>query len=278
MGELLNKYRFGLFGLVIFAMLLATSFVIVREDQQVVITRMGKADRVVNRFRPDNADGAGIVVKLPLIEQAVWLPRGLLSVSHPSQKVRSTDQQWLMVDVDVTYRIINPVKMVGTLGTTEKADAQIKTMLPPLLEQALSQHSSGTIARPGAGGAAAQLTKALDSKTRQYGIQVIDVRVARVALEQASLTEVYTRMRDRQEAAVYEIRKKSAADAAAIINLANADAADLLQKSAGRDPAFYQFFKAMRFCEERFGQPPAKDADKKGKPSIVLPPECTLPK
>jgi membrane protease subunit HflC len=274
MGELLNKYRFGLFGIAILAMLLASSFVVVAEDQQVVIERMGKPDRVINRFRPDQADGAGIVVKLPLIERAVWLPRGLLSVSHPSQKIRSTDQQWLMVDTDVTYRIINPVKLVETLGTADKADAQLKTMLPPLLEQALAQHSTGTIARPGAGGAAAQLTKALDAKARQYGIQVIDVRVARVTLEQASLTEALERMRDRQENAVYEIRKKSFADAASIVSQANADAATLLQKSAGRDPEFYAFFKAMRSCEEHFGQPPTKDSAKKDRPAIVLPPDC----
>ena len=272
MGALFHQYRFGLFGIAMLALLLASSFVIVGEDQQVVIERMGKPDRVVNRFNPDNADGAGIVVKLPLIEQAVWYPRGLLGFSHPSQKIRSTDQQWLLVDSDVTYRIIDPVKLAQTLGGPDKAAEQLKTLLPPLLTQELSQRSTGAIARPGAGGAAPLLTKALDAKTRQYGVQVIDVRVARVTLDETSLSATYGQMRDRQELAVETVRKNSVEDADAIISRANADAAVLLQQSAGRDPEFYAFFKSMRSYEEHFGTPPAKD-DKKPRPSIVLPPD-----
>lgn len=272
MGALFHQYRFGLFALAMMALLLASSFVIVSEDQQVVIERMGKPDRVINQFNPGNADGAGIVVKLPLIEQAVWYPRGLLGFSHPSQKIRSTDQQWLLVDTDVTYRIIDPVKLAETLGTTAKFDEQLRTLLPPLLNQNLSQHSSGTIARPGSGGAAALLTKALDAQTRQYGVQVIDLRVARVTLEETSLSAAYSQMRERQETAIDAIRSKSAEDASGIVASAEADAATLLQQSAGRDPEFYAFFKSMRSYEEHFAKPPAKD-DKKPRPSITLPPD-----
>lgn len=272
MSALVHQYRFGLFGAVMMALLLASSFVIVSEDQQVVIERMGKADRVINRFNPNNADGAGIVVKLPLIEQAVWYPRGLLAFSHPSQKILSTDQQWLLVDTDVTYRIIDPVKLAGTLGTTAKVDEQLRTLLPPLLKQDLSPRSTGDIARPGAGGAAVLLTKALDTKTRQYGIQVIDVRVARVTLEEGSLSAAFSQMRERQELAIDAVRKKSAEDADGIVASANADAAALLQQSGGRDPEFYAFFKSMDSYERNFGTPPAKD-DKKPRPSFYLPPD-----
>lgn len=272
MGALFHQYRFGLFGIAMMALLLMSSFVIVGEDQQVVIERMGKPDRVVNRFNPDNADGAGIVIKLPLIEQAVWYPRGLLGFSHPSQKIRSSDQQWLLVDTDVTYRIIDPVKLSATLGAAAKLDEQLRSFLPPLLKQELSLRSTGAIARPGAGGAALLLTTALDAKTRQYGVQVIDVRVARVTLDESSLSAAYSQMRERQELAIDTVRQKSAEDAAAIIVSANAEAAAVLQQSAGRDPEFYSFFKAMDSYERHFGTPPAKD-NKKPRPSIILPPD-----
>jgi hypothetical protein len=84
MGALFHQYRFGLFGMAMMALLLASSFVIVGEDKQVVIERMGVPDRVINRFSSDNADGAGITWKLPLIEQALWYPRGFLGFSHQS--------------------------------------------------------------------------------------------------------------------------------------------------------------------------------------------------
>lgn len=272
MSALFQQYRFGLFALAMMGLLLASSFVIVGEDQQVVIERMGKPDRVINRFNPANADGAGIVAKLPLIEQTVWFPRGLLGFSHPSQKIRSTDQQWLLVDTDVTYRIIDPVKLAETLGAVAKFDDQLRTLLPPLLTQELSQRSTGAIARPGAGGAAALLTRALDAQTRQYGVQVIDLRVARVTLEETSLSAAYGLMREKQETAIDAVRQKSAEDAAGIVASAEADAATLLQQSGGRDPEFYAFFKSMRSYEVHFAAPPAKD-DKKSRPAIVLPPD-----
>jgi modulator of FtsH protease HflC len=172
----------------------------------------------------------------------------------------------------VTYRIIDPVKLAGSLGTTAKLDEQLQTFLPPLLKQELSQRSTGVIARPGAGGANPLLTKALDAQTRRYGVQVIDVRIARVTLDETSLSAAYSQMRERQETAVFAVRTKSAADAAAIVSSAEADAATLLQQSAGRDPEFYAFFKSMRSYEEHFAKPPAKD-DKKPRPAIVLPPD-----
>ena len=271
MGALFHQFRYSLFAAAMMSLLLASSFVIVTEDQQVVIARMGKADRVINRFNPGTAEGAGIAFKLPLIEQASWYPRGLLSFSHPSQKIRSTDQQWLLVDSDVTYRIFDPVKLSETLGTTQRLDEQLKALLPPLLKQELSQRSTGQIARPGAGGAAPLLTKALDAKARQYGVQVIDLRVARVTLEETSLSATYGVMRERQELAIDAVRKKSAEAAAAIIGGAEADAATLLQQSGGRDPEFYAFFKSLRSYEDHFGTMPAKEADKKARPSLMLP-------
>ena len=110
----------------------------------------------------------------------------------------------------------DPVKLSETLGAAAKLDEQLHSFLPALLKQELSARSTGAIARPGAGGAAPILTKALDAKTRQYGVQVIDVRVARVAFDESSLSATYSQMRERQELAIDAVRKKSAEDAAAI--------------------------------------------------------------
>lgn len=266
----LSPLRFGLFGAVIALVLLSSSMMVVAEDQQVVVERMGVPDRVINRFSPQGASGAGLAFKVPLLERASWLPRGLLTYSHAAKKIRSADQQWLLVDTDVTYRIYDPVRLTETLGSLDKTEAQLKALLPPLLDQELAASDAGTIARPGAGGANARVRALLDARTRQYGIQIVDLRVARVALDQASLAAAYDRMRDRHEAAVYEIKQKSAADAASIIGAAELEAAAILQKSAGKDPDFYRFFKGLRDYEKLWGDPERKNAT-----TIVIPPDST---
>ncbi|MBN8499613.1 MAG: hypothetical protein J0M19_00475 [Sphingomonadales bacterium] len=266
--RVLHQYRFGLFAAALFVLLLGSSFVIVGEDRQAVIMRLGQPDRVINRFRPGDGSGAGLAAKIPLFDQVTWLPRGLVTYSQADKRLRATDQQWLMIGSDVIYRIIDPVKLVSTLGDAGKIDAQFNSLLPALLDQELGQRSSGQIITPGAGGANAALRSALDNRMRQYGIQVIDVRIARVGLADNSLQSAYERMRERHEAALYDIQAKSAADAAAITATAEAEAAKRLQASAANDREFYSFFKAMRSYETLYGNP-----DRKNTTTIVLPPD-----
>lgn len=272
MVQTLRDFRFSLFGIAILALLLSTSFVVVGEDQQVVIERMGQPDRVVNRFRPDDgkgdpASGAGIVAKLPLLEQVIWLPRGLVTYSNASKRVRSLDDQWLLVDTDVTYRIIDPVRFAAKLGSAGKADAQLQAMLPPLLDQELSQRNAIDIALPGAGGAAQSMLRSLDGKAREYGIQVIDLRIARVGLDKAGLDATFERMRERHEAKVFDIQSRSASEASTVASAAEADANARLQQSAVKDPEFYRFLKAMRSYEAMYGNPNNKNTT-----TIYLPP------
>lgn len=255
MTGILRNPNFSLFGLAILGLLLGSSFAVVGEDQQAVIERMGKPDRVVNRFRPGDADGAGIIAKIPLLEQVVWLPRGLVGFSNAKAKVRSNDQQALLVDTDVTYRIIDPVRLANTLGSADKVEGQLQSLLPPLLDQELSQRSAGDIARPGSGGAAVMLLKSLDARTRQYGVQIVDLRIARVELDEAGQKATFERMRERQLAEVNAIQTRSGAEASQITSAAEAEANALIQRSAAQDLEFYRFFKAMRSYEGMYGNP-----------------------
>ena len=103
MEQFLRQYRAGLFVLALLALLAGTGVIIVGEDRQAVIKRMGEPHRVINRFVPGDTSGAGLAVMIPLAEQVVWLPRGLVPFSHAGKRLRSADQQWLLVDTDVTY-------------------------------------------------------------------------------------------------------------------------------------------------------------------------------
>ena len=66
MASLFHEYRSGLFALAFILLLGAASLTVVGEDQQAVIERMGQPERVINRFHPGGASGAGIVAKIPL--------------------------------------------------------------------------------------------------------------------------------------------------------------------------------------------------------------------
>lgn len=268
MGPLLREYRNLLFALLFVGLLGLASVTQVREDEQVVIERMGEPVRMVNRFRPRGPSGAGIVAHVPLLERVIVLPRGLVTYGYEAKRVRSSDLHTLLVDTDVTYRIIDPVRLVNTLGSTAKVDDQLKALLPPLLDQELAQRLAADIVRPGSGGANPALLRGLDARTRQYGVQVIDVRLARIALDEDGRTLAYNRMQERLEDSLLEIQAKSAADALAVTAAAEAEATVRRKQSADKDPEFYSFFRAMRSYDEMYGDPARKNST-----TIVLPPD-----
>jgi membrane protease subunit HflC len=268
MIDTLRSNRWLVLFIAVLAVLLASSLRVVGEDQQVVVERAGTPDRVINRFRPGDASGAGLIAIIPLYEQAIVLPRGLTGFSHAGKRVRSADQQWLLVDTDLTYRIIDPVKLVTTLGSAGKIDAQLQALLPGLLDAELAQRGASLIARPGAGGANAALLRGLDVRARQLGIQIVDLRLAKVKLDDAGEQNAYRMMTDRLTAEVRDIKYRSYNDTVDLTLKAEAEAAARIQRSAAQDREFYAFYTAMQSYAALYGDPKRPNTA-----TIVLPPD-----
>ena len=267
MTRSMHRTRAALIALTALGLIGASSLVIVGERDQAVITRFGAPLSVVNRFSPGGS-GAGAVLKLPLVDRVIWLARGLQSYSIGEQKVHTADEQVLLIDADVTYRIIDPVRLVSTLGSGERIGDQIKAVLPSLIEEEMSQRNSGVIAQPGSGGGAKQVLSALDAKLRSYGVQAVDFRVGRVVIPEGGKAIAFARMESHHGGKLSEIEVASAQDAQRIVADGEAEAAAIVQKSAAQDLAFYDYFSALRSYEANFGDPA-----RKGAATIVIPPD-----
>lgn len=270
MTGIFQANRALLFILTLAVLIGLSSVVVVDEGEQVVIERLGQPVRVVNRYRPDGVSGAGVVLKLPFIEQVVHLNRGLKGYSAGAQKVRSADGQDLMVDTDVTYRIIDPVRLVNRLGSAAKLDGELAQALPAMLGARLGPLSAAAIALPGNGGAAQLLRADLDARARELGVQVIDLRIGRVMPGETALQMTYQIMQARHLREVDEIAGRQIASARQTRAQVAAESAAIMQDSAGKDPEFYDFFRALRSYTYVFENP-----DPKNPPTIVIPPNSS---
>lgn len=244
---------------------------VIDENEQAVIQRMGEPDRVINRFRPGApapVSGAGVALHIPLVERVVTLPRGLLTVINEGQQVGTADRQTLVLDSAVTVRVIDPVRLTRTRGSGERIAAEVGAWLPALLKDELGKRDSAVVQQTGPGSGAAAVQARLDERMRESGVQVIDLRLTRVVLPAGAQSDTLQAMADRREQAVNEERNRGAREVQLITSQAEAEAASLLQQSAGRDPDFYDFYRAMRSYEAIFADPERKD-----KATIVLPPD-----
>jgi membrane protease subunit HflC len=233
-----------------------SSMVVVPETQQGVVVRTGEPVRVINQFRPDVAygeTGAGLALRIPFFERVQYVDRRVLDLDMERQQVLSNDQQRLQVDAYARFRIIDPVAMVRNAGTEDNLRSQLTPILNSVLRQELGRRSFASLLTAERGTAMSNIRDALDQQARQYGAQVIDVRIKRADLPDGTpLEAAYRRMQTDREQEAAAIRAGGQRDAQVIRAEADAEAARIYATAYGKDPEFYDFYRAMESYRRTF--------------------------
>ena len=250
-------------------------FPIVPETKQAVVVRFGKPVRILNRFeagRPIGAAGAGLSWRLPWpFEELVWIDKRVQDVDMQRQQVISTDQRRLEVDAFARYRIVDPLLMYIRAGTEQQLTEQLRPILGSEVRNELGRVEFASLLTPERQGIMADVRTSLNRIARQYGVEVLDVRIKRTDLpDGAPLSAAFDRMRTAREQEARSIRAQGAKQAQIIRAEADAEAARTYAASFGKDPDFYDFYRAMQSYQTTFigdGQ------DKPAPTTIILSPQ-----
>jgi membrane protease subunit HflC len=259
----------------VFVLLLVLgSFPIVPETKQAVVVRFGKPVRIYNQYkagRPIGAAGAGINWRIPFAEQLVWIDKRVQDVDMQRQQVISTDQRRLEVDAFARYRIIDPTLMYIRAGNEQQLTDQLRPILGSEVRNELGRIEFASLLTPERQGIMDSVRTSLNRIARQYGVEIIDVRIKRTDLpDGAPLSAAFDRMRTAREQEARSIQAQGAKQAAIIRAQADADAAKTYAASFGKDPVFYDFYRAMQSYQTTFigdGQ------DKAAPTNIILSPQ-----
>lgn len=257
MGNLWHTYKVAWIAAAVILVGVMMSIIIVPEDQQVVVIRGGKPVRVYNPFNPKADFGqtdAGVHWRIPLYERVQRIDKRLLSVDMQSQQVLSTDQQRLNVDAFARYRIIKPIKMVEAAGTTERVTQQLEPILSSVVRQELGKRTFQSLLTAERGQAMANIRDLLDHEAREYGVQVVDVRIKRADLPESALASAFTRMEAARQEEAKTITAQGQRDAQIIRANAEAQASKIYADAFGKDPSFYDFYRAMQSYQISFAK------------------------
>jgi len=264
--------RRPLLGLGILLVVLATllsSVVIVPETRQALIVQFGKPSRILNRYSPGDAigaQGAGIALKIPFVDDVVWIDKRVRDVDMESQQVLSTDQLRLEVDAFARYRVVDPLRMYIRARSEERVSDALRPILGSSLRNELGKLPFADLLSPERQGAMENIRRNLDTVARQYGVQIVDVRIKRADLPDGSpLQSAYERMKTAREQEARSIRAEGAKRAQIIRAEADASAARTYANSFGKDPAFYDFYRAMQAYQRTF-----VGEDGKARPTNVI--------
>lgn len=246
-------------------LLVVAAFPVVPETKQAVVVRFGKPVRILNAYSPTNpigGTGAGLAWRVPMAEQLVWIDKRVLDVDMQPQQVLSTDQRRLQVDAFARYRIVNPLLMYIRAGTEQQLADQLRPILGSEVRNELGKVTFAALLTPERQGVMDDVRQSLNRIAREYGVEIMDVRIKRTDLpDGAPLTSAFDRMRTAREQEARSIRAQGAKQAQIIQAEADAEAARTYAASFGKDPAFYDFYRAMQSYQKTFlGDPGERPA------------------
>ncbi len=248
---------------------LLSSVKIVPETSQALIVRFGKPERILNRYQagqPIGGTGAGLAVMLPFAENIVWIDKRVRDIDMESQQVLSTDQLRLEVDAFARYRVVDPLRMYIRARSEDRVGEALRPILGSELRNELGKRPFADLLSPERQGAMENIRRGLDRIARQYGVQIIDVRIKRADLpDGAPLESAYERMRTARQQEARSIRAEGGKQAQIIRAEADALAAQTYAASFGKDPAFYDFYRAMQAYQRTF-----VGEDGKARPTNVI--------
>lgn len=249
--------------------LLSMSVNVVPETQQAIISSYGKVDRVVNPYRSGEQFGktrAGLTFRIPFVEQIQMIDKRVLSVEMEQQEVLSTDQLRLQVDAFARFRVIRPAQMYRTIRTEDRLRDQLRTILGSSLRNELGKRTFATLLSAERGEVMENIQTALNREASKYGAEVIDVRIKRADLPAATLQSAYNRMRSARNQEAIAIDAEGQKEAQIIRADAEAEAARIYAISYGKDPEFYDFYRAMQSYRQTF-------QNGEGSSNIILSPQ-----
>ena len=235
--------------------ILLSSVIIVPETKQALITQFGKPDRILGSTQ------AGINWRIPFFDQTVWVDKRVRPVDMERQQVLSTDQRRLEVDAFARYRIVDPLRMYISARSEDRLSQTLRPILGSELRNELGKREFAALLSAERQGTMEAVRRNLDRVARQYGAQIVDVRIKKVDLpDGAPLNSAYERMRTARQQEARSILAEGAKEAQIIRAEADAQASRTYAAAFGKDPQFYEFYRAMQsyqttFLEDGNGKP-----------------------
>ncbi|MBU0556224.1 MAG: protease modulator HflC [Alphaproteobacteria bacterium] len=242
----------------ILLILIGSTLSIVPETKQAVVLRFGEPVRIYNAYKPNEVfgnTGAGLKIRMPFVDQVVWIDKRVQSVAMERQQVLSTDQLRLQVDAFARYRIVDPRRMFISAGSEARVEDALRPILGSALRNELGRRRFDLLLSPERSEVMNNITTGLNRVARQYGAEIIDVRIMRADLPDGTpLQSAFQRMRTAREQEALTIRAEGARRAQLIRADADAAAARVYAASFGKDPQFYDFYRAMQSYRTTFAE------------------------
>ena len=258
----LSRFLLPVIAVIGFAIFL--SLFTVKEINQAIVLQFGDPKKIIAK--------PGLQVKIPFIQNVVFIDRRILSLDPAPEEVIASDQKRLIVDAYARFKIVDPLKFYISVGDERVARSRLATIINSRLRGVLGRQSLATLLSGDRSKQMDIIQDDVNTEAKNFGIQIIDVRIKRADLPQANSEAIYKRMQTEREREAKEFRAKGAEMAVTITSTADKEVTVLLAnakkqseimkgegdgqrnnifaKAFGKDPEFFAFYRAMQAYEK----------------------------
>lgn len=257
-----------LIGAAVFAaaavILLSQTLYVVDQTQQAIVLQIGAPKRIVNR----TGAHPGLQVKIPFVENVVKFDRRSISLEPQASEITASNQEKLIVDAFLRYRIKDPLQYYRAFQTQDNAELSLDRLMASSLRQALGSATTDQIISSDRAEIMRRVRDDVDAraKSSRYGIEIVDLRIKRADLPPANELKVFNRMitQRQQEAAQYRAQGEQTAktilatankEAATTRGQGDAERARIMAQSFGKDPSFAAYYRTLRAYEASLANP-----------------------
>ena len=265
----MNRIAMYVLGALFALMMLNTTLFIVDQRQVAVLYALGEIKEVISE--------PGLKWKLPApIQNVVFLDKRVQTLDSPeSRPIFTAEKKSLVIDWLVKWHITDSKKFIRNNGVDIHS---LEGRLSPIVQAALNEEVTKRTVRAVLATEREKVMqgvqKRLEEEVKEFGIEILDVRIKRVDFS-ANITEaVYRRMESERKRVANELRSTGGAEGEKIradadrqreVILADAyreaqklkgdgdaKASAIFAESFGRDPQFAQFYRSLDAYRQSF--------------------------
>ncbi|HEX9703172.1 MAG TPA: protease modulator HflC [Rhodospirillales bacterium] len=265
----MNKTALAVLGVIVIALgiTLSSALFTVHQTKQALILQFGNPIRVERE--------PGLKFKMPFIQNVEYYDRRILDLDPPSQEVVLADQKRINVDSFARFRIVDPLEFRKKAVTDVNFRQIFGNRLNGAVRAEVGQVFLADMLTKKRGEIMEKISTLMKAQAAEFGTEVVDVRIGRTDLPQATAQSVYNRMRSdriasaallRAEGEEQKLKIQAEADKQRTIIIAEAQRlAEILRgqgegernrilgEAFGQDPVFFDFYRSMEAYGEALG-------------------------
>ena len=219
----MKAVKFIIPAIVLIVVVLFQSLFIVQEISQAIVLQFGDPKKIITK--------AGLNFKLPFIQNVVFLDKRILNLDNEPQEVIAADQKRLIVDAIARFKIVDPLKFYISVGNERVARSRLSTIINSRIRGVLGTQELATLLSTDRTKQMSIIQNDVNTEAKNFGIEIVDVRIKRADLPPANSEAIYKRMQTEREREAKEFRAQGAEIAQKIRSTADKDVTVILAEA-----------------------------------------------